>query len=256
MPPVRALVDVGRRSIERFYEMDGIDRSMGLAAQGFTALFPILIILAATLESGEGASLGDSLVERLDLTGTAAAAAERAFPPSGDVEQGITGLSVLILLITALSFARALQRMYEKAWRLEARGMRDTPWGLLWLAGLCAYASLHPVLHGELSHWLGIAASIAGSFVVFLATPYVVLARRLPWRRLVGQAVLAAIGMTAFRAGSGVYLPHAVGSAAEQFGTIGLAFTLVSWLFGAAIVLTATAALGASLAEREIIRSR
>jgi hypothetical protein len=39
-------------------------------------------------------------------------------------------------------------------------------------------------------------------------------------------------------------------SAAEQFGTIGVAFALVSWLFAAAVVLTVTAAIGAVAMER------
>jgi membrane protein len=229
--------------------MGGVDRAMGLAAQGFTALFPLLIVFAAAIQGGDGAGFGDTLVRRLDLSGDAASAARRAFPDAGTVHESVTVFSGLLLLISALSFARALERLYERAWRLEARGWRDTQYGLAWLVALCAYAALHPVLHGALPHWLELTGSIAGSFALWLATPYIVLGRRLPWRELIPQAMLAAVGMTALRAGSAVYLPRAISSASDQFGTIGFAFTLVSWLFAAALVLAATAAIGACIGE-------
>jgi membrane protein len=246
---LHALIDLARRSIARFAEMDGVDRAMGLAAQAFTAIFPLLIVVAAIFQGGDGGSLGDVLVERFRLSGDAAAAAHHAFPPSATVEDSVTGLSALILLITALSFTRAMQRMYERAWRLESRGVRDTPYGLAWLALLCAYGVLHTALSGHLGPVAGLLASLAGTLVLWLATPYVVLGRRLPWRRLVPQALLAAAGMAVLRAGSALYMPRAVSSASEQFGTIGLAFTLVSWLFSVALVLVATAAVGACLSE-------
>ena len=55
--------------------------------------------------------------------------------------------------------------------------------------------------------------------------------------------------IAALRAGSALYMPRALSSAAQQFGSIGLAFTFVSWLFAAALVLTASAAIGATLSR-------
>jgi hypothetical protein len=42
-------------------------------------------------------------------------------------------------------------------------------------------------------------------------------------------------------------MPYALSSSSDQFGTIGLAFTLVSWLFAASLVLSAAAAIGATV---------
>lgn len=247
---LRSLIDLGRRSFALFARMGGVDRAMGLAAQAFTAVFPLLIVASATLQGGDGDSFGDVLVRKLHLSGDAADAAREAFPDSGSVEQSISILSVLILLISALSFTRALQRLYEQAWGLEARGMRDTPWGLAWLAAMCSYLALIPALHEVLPPWARFVESVLGSFFLWLATPYLVLARRLPWRRLVPQAVLAAVGIAALQAGSAIYMPRAMASAADQFGTIGFAFTLVSWLFAAGLVIAGTAAVGACVSAR------
>lgn len=160
-------------------------------------------------------------------------------------------LSVIILVFSALSFTRALQRVYERAWGLESHGMRDAHWGLVWLTEFSLYAVLHPLIRGHVSGSVGLATSLAVGTLFWLVTPYVILARRLPWRRLVAQAVLAAIGMAVLRAGSAIYMPHALSSSARQFGSIGLAFTLVSWLFASALVLTASAAIGATLSRTQ-----
>src|SRR4051812_32201706 len=152
----RVTIEVLRRSLARFADMGGVDRAMGLAAQGFTALFPLVIVVAAVISGGDGGSVGDSIVRRFGLSGAAADAAHSAFPPSGEVGQSVTVFSVLLLTVSALSFARSLQRLYEHAWNLEARGWRDTPYGVAWLGGVCVYLGLHPLLHDALPHRVGL----------------------------------------------------------------------------------------------------
>lgn len=145
---VRDQVELVRRSIALFVEMDGIDRAMALAAQAFTALFPLVILVAVAKEGGDGKGLADQIVAQFHLTGSTAEAVRRGLPTNGSVQEGLSGLSVLILVVSALSFTRALQRLYARAWKLEARGLRDTPWGIAWLAGFSVYAALHPALNG------------------------------------------------------------------------------------------------------------
>jgi membrane protein len=146
---VLAQVRLVRRSLERFVAMDGFNRSMALAAQAFTTLIPLLIIVAAVAEAGDGKNLGDRIIELIGLSGASAASLRRALPPTGTVQDSLSVLSVVILVISALSFTRALQRMYARAWGLEAHGLRDAPWGLTWLAGFSLYAVLHPLLHDD-----------------------------------------------------------------------------------------------------------
>lgn len=245
----RGPVDVARRSVSIFLSMDGLDRSMALAAQTFTALIPVLIVVAAVLEGGDD-TLGDEVVQRFGLSGATADSVRRAMPTSSTVENALSGLGVVVLVISALAFTRALQRLYERAWGLEARGVRDTGYGLLWLAGFAALLSLHVALHGHVGRSAGLVAELAGTFAVWLVTPYVIVARRLPWRLLIPQALLTAVALTIYRAASAVYMPSTLSSSSEQFGTLGLCFALISWLFGAAVVLAGAAAIGAALSGR------
>jgi membrane protein len=253
---LRSQYELVRDSLERFAEMDGFDRSMSIAAQAFTALVPLVIIAAVITEGGKGKSLGDQIITRFGLKGAAADAIRSGLPSTGSVEDSLSVLSVFILVVSALSFTRALQRMYARAWDVQARGMRDTGWGIGWLAVVTLYFLLHPVLHGHVSTNLGLALSFVGGTLFWLFTPYVILARQLSWRRLVPQAVLTAIGMDAFRAGSTIYMPHALTSSAKQFGTLGVTFSIISWLFAAAVVITAAAAIGSTLSRTVPTRYR
>jgi membrane protein len=233
-----------RRCFSTYVAMDGFDRAMALAAQAFTALIPLVIVVAAVFEGGHDKPLGEAVVERLGLTGATADSVRTALPTSSGVEESVTLFSVLILVFSALSFTRAMQRMYERAWGLEARGVRDAAWGLLWLVGFAGYLLLHPALHDHVSGPMGLALSLAGATVLWLGTPYVILARRVDWRALVPQAVLTAVGMDIFRAVSAFYMPAAFSSSAGQFGSIGFAFALIGWLFCAGCVCTGAAAIG------------
>jgi membrane protein len=50
--------------------------------------------------------------------------------------------------------------------------------------------------------------------------------------------------VTALGIWSAIYLPGAIGSSAAAYGAIGVAFALLTWLWGLAIVLVAAAVYG------------
>ena len=243
---MRPLLAIGFRSFSRFVELDGFDRAMALAGQAFAALLPLLIVVGSVSPAHDD-SLADSLIERFDLSGSAAEPLRAAVaqPPHA----GISGLGVILLVISALSFTRAMQRLYIRAWRLDKLGLRANYWGLIWLGLFVAFWSAQPAIVGLTSGVVAFALSLALSAALWLLTPWLLTARAIPWRRLLPQAVLTAIGLLALTIGAAVYLPHAVATASAEFGILGVAFSLLSLLFALSLVLVATAALGATLAE-------
>jgi uncharacterized BrkB/YihY/UPF0761 family membrane protein len=88
--------------------------------------------------------------------------------------------------------------------------------------------------------------SLAGLWLLGLMTPYLLLGRRLLWRRLAWQATLTAAGLTALGIWSAIYMPRAIASSASAYGTIGVAFALLTWLWGLGIVLVAAAVYGSA----------
>jgi membrane protein len=243
---MRLLLDIGRRSLARFVELEGFDRTMALAGQAFATLLPLMIVFG-TVAQGQSDELAEDLIERLDISGSAADTLRETVsqPP----ESGLSIVGGALLVISALSFTRAMQRMYVRAWRLEPLGVRGNVWGLLWLAVFIAFWSLQPAVVALFEGALAFAASLAISTLLWLWTPWLLLARRIPWRRLLPQALLNAVGMAGLALGAAIYLPAAVASASAEFGILGVAFTLLSLLFAVSFVLVVTAVLGATLAE-------
>jgi membrane protein len=235
------VLDFLHRLVTPVLRLNAIDRSLALGAQAFGALIPLLILLEA-VEPGD-AGMADELIERFDLGGSAATAVRDAFAVSGD-QTSTTALSVLVLIVSVLSFTRRLQRLYEDTWEFGQRGLRGTGWGLAWIAFFAAYASLLPALDETVDDTVGLVLSLAGGFLLGLLTPYILLGRRVPWRRLVLQAGLTAGGLLALGIWSAIYMPRAIESSAAAYGAIGIAFALLTWLWGLGIVLVAAAIYG------------
>jgi len=252
---ITAAIQFARSWTARWVEVQGVDRAMALAAQAFSALIPLLIVYSAVASRGDGKSFADSLIDRFDLEGAAATTVRQAFTASQTVEDSVSLLGLLLLLISALSFTRGLQRLYERAYGLSTLGMRNSHRGLEWLALVVVYTSVRPVVAGLFdSTVLRIAASLVLGAGLWTATPYLLLGQRVSWRRLMPGALLTAVGMSVLGTSSVIWFPRTVASSADQFGSMGVAFAMLSWLVAAAFVVVATATGGAVASERPRVR--
>jgi membrane protein len=247
---VATVLELARAWVARFLGVQGVDRAMALAAQAFSALIPLLIVYSAVVSRGEGSSFADALIDRFDLDGAAAQTVRQAFTSSQTVEDTVSFLGVFLLVISALSFARGMQRLYEGAYGLGMLGMRNSHHGLAWLALVVVYTSVRPLVAGLFDGVvLRTGASLVLAAGLWTATPYLLLGRRLPWRRLLPGACLAAVAMGALGATSVIWFPRTISSSADQFGAMGVAFALLSWLVAAGFVLVGSATLGAVTSE-------
>ncbi len=251
--PGRFLVDW----LDRVLEIEGIDRGIVIGAQAFTALFPALITYAAIVSRSDGNAFADRLIDRFDLEGESAASVQGLFEStSGSAQASVIG--AIFVLFSALAFARAMQRLYEHAWRMPRLGWRASHWGLVWLLLLLAWLGINPVLDSALPEGLHAIASLAIASLLWLATPYLLLARRVPWRELAPGTALTIVAMTAAGAASVLVMPELIASTSSEFGTIGAAFAVVAWLTGLAMVLMVSVAGGATIADwrRQFLRER
>ena len=106
-------LDVARDWTQRFVEIQGIDRAMALGAQAYTALIPLLIVYVSLLPRADNEDFADVMIKEFELSGSTAASFKRAFAPAGEVESSVTALGVILLIVSALSFTRGMQRLYE-----------------------------------------------------------------------------------------------------------------------------------------------
>ena len=244
--------DFGRRCLERLVEVEFVDRSIALASLTFTSLIPLGVVLGSvTPIDSEG--FASSLIRRFHLDGTSADLVRSTFAPPSDVRSTVSVVGAALLIASALSFTRGLQRVYERSWRLKGLGVRATPAGLAWLLGVAVVVSivipLRHVIAEATGPLLGLVVTLTTELLVWLLTPFVLLSGRVPWRALVPTAVLTAVTMDGLSVASVVYMPRAIAESAERYGTIGIAIALMSWFVAAGFVLVACAVVGSVLGE-------
>lgn len=248
-PRAAAVVAFVRACLQRLVELEFVDRAVALASLTFTALIPLGVVVGAAVPGIDRGSFANSIVERFDLDARTARIVEAAFSPPPDVQSSLSALGVFLLIVSALSFTRGLQRAYETAWRLPRLGVRATPAGLTWLIGIIAFLSIFGGLRSaivDLSRpFASAVVALCFSSVVWLFTPWILLSRRVPWRALLPTAGLTAFCMTALSISGIVYMPRSISSSAASYGTIGVAISLVSWFVAAGFILVGCAAVGA-----------
>jgi membrane protein len=236
--------------LESFVALQGFDRAVALAGQAFTALIPLLIVYGAVMSNRSGRDFADQIINAFELKGAAASQIRQAFAPPTSIENSVSIFGIFLLIFSALAFTRALQRLYQLAWDQTSLGVRAAKWGLSWLGIIILWISVRPVLLGWSHGMPRILLSIGLSGLVWLVTPYVLLGRRISWQRLAPTALLTGFGMTVLALCSAIWMPHSVATSAAQFGTIGVAFALLSWLVGYGVVLVVAASGGAVIEER------
>jgi membrane protein len=94
-----------------------------------------------------------------------------------------------------------------------------------------------------------IAVSTVFGFVVWLATPAILLGPR-EWRRLLPGALVSATLGALLGVASGIYIPILLTWSADRYGLIGVAFSIQSWLLAAAFTVVVGAVVGAVASQR------
>ncbi|MGA9869914.1 MAG: hypothetical protein WBQ44_02015 [Rhodococcus sp. (in: high G+C Gram-positive bacteria)] len=227
------------RVVSEVGEIGVVDSAMTLAAQSFTSLVPVMIAIG-TLGAMDPVSETLRSDYGLDLSGL------DSVPDSSAAAFGVAG--VLMLIAAATSYARALGRLYARIWSLPIVSFRQSwRWIAVIIVLACGAVSIgaaraldsgpvaEPILVG--------GAQFAVWLLVWTAVPALLVPRGIPVRARWTTGASTAVGLTGLQAGSIVVLPQVLNNAEQQFGFLGIVFTLIGWLFvySAIVVVAATA---------------
>lgn len=218
------------------------DRSMTIAAQFFTSVLPVLILIA-TLGSNS-----DRFADAIDMPEQSRQVLEGAVD-SGGAAFGIVG--AIFVLVSATSLSRALARAFAAIWGLPRPPTRlSSAWR--WLAVVLVFAlslvlvrtagePLDAIPPREL--WPRVV-SFSWDVAVAAFVPWALLAGAVRVRMLVPGALLFALLMITVRPATQAWLPGALEASADRYGSIGVAFTYLTWLYVAAFCFLTTALVG------------
>ncbi len=236
--------------------MTGIDRCLMLSSQAFTALIPLLILVAALAPADQEDVVSDSVIRRFGLEGDSADAVKQLF----DIPEGATGslsvFSFLLLIASGTSFARRLAKTYRAAWEQDKAGVRSSLYsalGLLVLLGevLVLYFARTLVRHLPFNWAFSIPLSVTTGLVLWTSIPWLLLDRRVHWRRLVAGGAVAAVASSIYSVATTIYMPELVNSYTTEFGLFGITIAIIGWLLATAGILVASAAIGAEFDRTE-----
>jgi uncharacterized BrkB/YihY/UPF0761 family membrane protein len=241
------------RVVSRFQKVAGFDRSIALASGALTAVIPLTMVTSALSAQLGGKGTSERIIARYDLTGGGAEAVTDIFSPPSGTSTSLGVIGFLFLVVAALSFARAVQRLFEQTWGLDPLSVRNTFNGLLWIGGLSLYAALSGVLHAALGHSrLDLTATLVAtplSAIFLLWTGWVLSAKRIQRRELVPFAVLGSTLLAVYSIGAAVYVPHLFSTYATRYGVIGAVFAMISALFCVMVILVGSAAAGCEVRD-------
>ena len=239
------------RCIHRFIRMDGFDRSLVLASQAFTAMIPLLIIVAAVAPSGGPEAIGRTIITKFGLTGTSADAVEQLFAASGLAQSSSVSVgSAILLLYSGVSFTRRMQKMYRAAWNQEKAGVRGNLFAALGLfvfvvEVLVVYWIMSLAKNLPLDWVVALPLSIVTGLVPWTSVPYLLMNRQVHWRRLLVGGALTATTMAIFSLATTLYMPDLIDQYTSQFGLFGVTIAIIGWMLGAAVIVVASTAIGA-----------
>jgi membrane protein len=246
-----------RPLIERFISVGFVQSGVVLAAQAFMALFPLLIGIVALAPPRVGDAMADYMRDRMGMAGDPSEDVQHLVASRDDLRGGITVFGLIVVLASATSFTRALQRAYEHSWQLPKGGVRGSIRGLFWLLGLTIYlVMLAIVLQLTKSQDLGIVilhdgVVIASALGLWWMTPFLLLCGRVQLRALAFTAILTALVVVIAGLVSTVVMPRIVSSNEKQFGTIGVVFAAQSWLVVMGGIIVGAAIVGAVATQSE-----
>ncbi|WP_369212654.1 YhjD/YihY/BrkB family envelope integrity protein [Streptomyces flavofungini] len=245
------------RVVQQLVRVSILDMATRLAAQAFLACLPLLIAVASFCPRGVREELLRSLRTLLGAAGPVIAQTEELATGGDTALHSWGAVGVLVALLSATAFTRALQRLCERSWELPRAAVRLVAWRwavwlLVWAAMLIVQGTLRRAFGAGPA--LGVALQLIAAVLLWWWTQHLLLVGRVPWRLLLPGALLTGTGTVGLGAVSGLWLPRALRVSEDRYGALGSVFTLLSWLIVLFTVVVFGIAVGRTLCQEKVLR--
>jgi membrane protein len=211
--------------------------------------FPFLIVTDAVA----GQSTARGLGRRLGLNRQAAGDVGHLFASSHATVASVTAVAWVFLVLSGYSVASSLQGLYHRVFGLDSRTTRDAPRALIWLVLLVAWLFVSGLAGPRVRAGGPVEFAIVGLVVFTLFwwfTMWLLLAGRIPWRRLLPCAVATGVFWLGMEAAFAVISSGMVTSDYREYGPIGTVFAVMSYLIAIGVVVILGAVSGLVWQER------
>lgn len=235
-----------RAFLDRYHVLRGREEAAAITLYGLFALFALTVLAIAVVGfiATDDFDVAQRIVEGLGLHGSAADIVIDAVETAQKSRATATVVGLVGLIWVGSSFAVTVASAYDHAWGVDQRFTRGRLVGLAWLLGAGVLITAGAFVTGFLSglQWwlvpLVLVASVAVNTALWLWTSWVLPNRKAALRPRIPAAIFGAVGLEALKI-AGVYIvPRYVSKSSALYGTIGVVFALIAWLwlFGRLVV--------------------
>ena len=227
-----------------------------LAFRLFGALLPLALLIAVLLgyattldrsapkQAGEAVGLAPTLLESIGESAKL----------SAGTRWSVALFAVVALLWSAISAARAIRAVHSLAWEGRVGKLRrPLPAAFALLAAIAAFAAVFGVA-GKARAELGVGglivsiAALAAFAAIWLGLAWLLPHGNADWTELIPGALVVALGIQLIHLGTVLFIAGRIERASDAYGSLGVAFTVLFWLFVISRVIVASAMLNAALA--------
>ena len=226
----------------------------------FISLFPALLVMTALigfLASGD-VSLSSDIIDRLGLTGTAATSLRDAIEAAEKSRQAASIVGLAGLAWSALGVVAAIQLALDRPWQVKVGGVVDRFKSFGWLVLTGAFVAVSTavtaLVFAVLPGWAAPFTIVASTVINVLMFWFMFVSignQKIGWRPLIPGAVFAGIGLEVLTVAGAIIVPRSVASSSALYGSIGVVFAILAWLFFFGRLLVYASTLNVVLYERD-----
>jgi membrane protein len=245
---------------DRYNELEGSVIASAVTLSIFISLFPALLVGTAIIgfvASGQ-VDLSAQIIDKLGLTGTAADTLRDAIGSAKSSRKTASIVGLVGLVWSSLGVVDAIQLAVDRAWQVQGRGLVNKLKALGWLlatgAIVVATTVFSALIVAVLPGWaapLMIVVTIGVNILMFWFTFALIGTQKVGWRPLLPGAIFAGVGLQALTLAGAFVVPRSVASSSALYGSLGVVFAILAWLYFFGRLLVYASTLNVVLYERQ-----
>jgi uncharacterized BrkB/YihY/UPF0761 family membrane protein len=250
--------DHARGVVDRDRRFGGGLLAGALAFRLFGAMLPLALLICVLVGYADSvdAQATRSAEEATGIGGTLLNSVAESSKLSAGQRWPVAIAAAVALLWSAILAAKSIRAVHSLAWdggigRLE-RPLRAGLVLLATIVGLVGVVALGDRAHdavGPSGSLVVILAVFAGFFGIWLGLSWLLPHGGATWTALVPGAVLFALSVQIVHLGTSLFIAGKVERASETYGALGVAFTILFWLYIVSRIIVASAMLNAALED-------
>ncbi|MDQ0931507.1 ribonuclease BN [Streptomyces turgidiscabies] len=213
------------RLLSRLAALNLVEGAVRLAAQAFLTALPLLMTFAAFAPGRLQDLLADSLRAVLGVRGDTLDEMRQAFSATGTTRDTTGAVGLVLTLVSATAFSRALQAVCERCWHLprapvRALVWRRLVWPVVWLVVWLVFLLFQAPLRGGFGAGSvsGLVLSVLSATLLWWWSQHLLLGGRIGWLSLLPGAVLAGPGTVLLSRAARLLVPTAMERSLHEFG--------------------------------------